>query len=357
MADRYWIGASGANWSTASNWSLTDGGGSVGAIPTSSDAVFFTSTTNTSCVLDTAVAKVCASLTIGSGYTGTLTFNVNLSVSGSITFTGTGFSFSGAGYLRMIAAGTWTTNGKTIGVAVEIGGTTTFTCTLADALTISGATSPNLLLSNTTSTIFSGAFDINAQFGVTISGTQTITLSGNLFNNGSTAMIIADANTINGFTLGTRSLTVTGALSGTTVVYFLATGTWSGAAACNCSVTINSSGNGDPLGHGPVRRLGHADPDLLQRDHRGDQHPGALDRLVLHHRRRDVHRDHAPDDGGPDPDPQHDGARVHDRDVPQRRGHPRRHGRPHRWDMAEHHHRHERADVHPHPGQHLPLHG
>lgn len=231
----YWRGTA-TNWSDTTGWSTTDGGGSAGVIPTATDDVNFTANGNgTNCTLDTAVNKVAKTLTIN-GYTGTLTFNVQLSVSGSITFTTTGFSFAGAhtNRLRMIAAGTWTTNGKAIDQDVEIGGTTTFTCTLAGTLNLN----QDFYLTNTTSTIFSGAFDIVGGGACTVSGSQTITLSGNLTCGGLT---IADANVINGaFTINAVSLTTTGALTGT-VALSLNLGTWSGAAACSCSVTIGSA--------------------------------------------------------------------------------------------------------------------
>jgi hypothetical protein len=68
MADRYWLGAN-TDWSDTSNWSLTDGGTSGVAVPTSADDVYFTSTNVGNCTL-TANSQ-CKSLTIQDGYTGT----------------------------------------------------------------------------------------------------------------------------------------------------------------------------------------------------------------------------------------------------------------------------------------------
>jgi hypothetical protein len=241
----FWRGT-GTNWSDTTAWSASDGGGSAGVIPAATDDVNFTANGNgNSCTLDVAVAKVAKTLTIN-GYTKTLTFNVQLSVSGSITFTTTGFTFAGTttNKLRMIAAGTWTTNGKTIAQDVEIGGTTTFTCTLAAGFTTSG----DLFLTNTTSTILSGANTTITCVNLTISGSQTVTLpsvsgsAGFLVATGLTT--IADANVLtsvgNG-TLQTASLTVTGALTtaSAALVILSGGGTWQGAAACSTPVTVN----------------------------------------------------------------------------------------------------------------------
>ena len=245
MAARFFVGGgTSTNWGqiTTTNWGLTSGTHDNSAVPTSSDAVTFDGggAGNSACVV--AAAAVCASLTITSGYTSTITFNFNISVSGSITLANAGYTLAGAGLLRMIAAGTWTTNGKTVAVPVEIGGTTTFTCTLADALT----TSASLTLTNTTSTIFAGAFALTGQ-NITVSGSQTLTLVANLVTAGT--LTFSDANIVNGaFEMRCASLTTTGALTGTATVRFTAAGTWQGAAANSCN-TIIDTGSG-------VRTLG-----------------------------------------------------------------------------------------------------
>lgn len=241
MAARHWVnGGVDSLWSTIGNWSLTAGGAGGQTVPSASDDVFFNSGTgDVNCTVNTS-ARVAKSLTFN-GYTATFQQDQQLSVSGSITLTTTAFTWSGTSTnkLRMIAAGTWTTNGKTIPQDIEIGGTTTFTCTLADALTGSGA----LLLSNTTSTIFSGAFAISISGNATVQGSQTITVSDAINIIGTTT--IADANVVNagGASIWrTGGLTVTGALTGTISLQFNGTGTWQGAAACSVNVQINTSG-------------------------------------------------------------------------------------------------------------------
>lgn len=237
MAARFWVtGGVDNNWSTIGNWSTTSGGAGGSAVPLATDDVTFDGLGNSACTLNTTF-RVCLSLTVATGYTNTITFTNQLRVSGSITIANSAHTMAGAGPLQMKAAGTWTTNGKTIAVPVEIGATTTFTCTLADALTCSGA----LTLTNTTSTIFAGAFLITAD-SCTVSGSQTITIVNDVQVTNLTT--IADANVINGaFNWKTGGLTTTGALTGTTTIVFNGTGTWTGAAgACSNPVTINTAG-------------------------------------------------------------------------------------------------------------------
>lgn len=220
--------ATSGRWSDTSHWSLTSGGAGGQAVPSAADDVTFDSAGNVGCVLNTGTAKVAKTLTVTSGYTQTLTFNIQLSVSGSINMAAN-FSYAGAttNKLRMIAAGTWTTNGKDIAQDIEIGGTTTFTCTLADALTCTG----NLTLTNTTSTIFAGAFDLIIN-NCTISGTQTVTIVNNIAVLGT--LTISDATVLNGATFiwyiyGT-GLVMTGAISSGTSGISIEKGTWSGTA-------------------------------------------------------------------------------------------------------------------------------
>ncbi|MBM3883512.1 MAG: DUF2341 domain-containing protein, partial [Verrucomicrobia bacterium] len=69
-ANRYWIATSAGNWSDSAHWSTSATGAGGATVPGPSDAVYFTSSRNGNCTLNTAVNV--ASLSIG-GYTGTLT--------------------------------------------------------------------------------------------------------------------------------------------------------------------------------------------------------------------------------------------------------------------------------------------
>jgi len=219
MAERHWVNG-GVNllWSTTGNWSLTEGGAGGQAVPTAAEDVFFDAG-SPDCTLNIQ-ARVCKTLT-ASAYTNTLTFTYQLSVSGNITI-GTNVKWSGTAKLIMLVAGTWTTNGNTIGVPITIGQFTAGTVTLADALTTSG----DLQLINGTSTTFSGDFHITAAT-CTVSGSQTVILVHDVTITGLT--IIADANVVNGFNWNTGGLTLTNFLTGTTTIV-LTGGTLSAAA-------------------------------------------------------------------------------------------------------------------------------
>jgi len=230
MAERHFVNGGVDNkWSTLGNWSLTEGGAGGQTIPTPTEDVFFDAG-SPDCTINTNPG-VCKTLTT-SAYTHTLTFTYGITVSGNITIgANTLFAGTTTNKLRMIAAGTWTTNGKTIPQDIEIGGTTTFTCTLADDLTISG----NLYLTNTTSTIFSGDFHITAAGTCTISGSQTLTLVHDVTIAGLTT--ISDANVIDGlFNWNTGGLSVNQHLSGTTTIV-LTSGTWS----CTASMEVTNN--------------------------------------------------------------------------------------------------------------------
>lgn len=74
MANRYWVNGDADNdWHNANNWSSTDGGAGGAGVPTSSDDVYFNSTSsNTNCTL--SAAGECLSMDIDSSYTATLDF-------------------------------------------------------------------------------------------------------------------------------------------------------------------------------------------------------------------------------------------------------------------------------------------
>src|ERR1700712_3454729 len=86
MANKHWIGLSGANWNISTNWTPN-------GIPLSTDIIFIdasgaavaTQTQNASGSLSIAST---ASLTIGGSATGTLTISGNISNAGTITLAG-----------------------------------------------------------------------------------------------------------------------------------------------------------------------------------------------------------------------------------------------------------------------------
>ena len=114
MATYYFRNTGTGVWGTASNWSLTSGGGATGAVPTAADDAIFDNN-SISCTLDTS-NRVCLTLNC-SAYTQTLNLSTrNLTVSGNITL-GSGMTLTTTtGSLIVNANSTIKTNGKTMSV-------------------------------------------------------------------------------------------------------------------------------------------------------------------------------------------------------------------------------------------------
>lgn len=208
MATYYFRNTGDVNWGTATNWSLIDGGGATGAVPTTADDALFTANSG-NCTTNTS-ARVCRTLNC-TGYTNTLTLTQVLTVGGNITLSGT-MTIAGASDLRISASGTVTGNGCNI-PNFRIGVTVSLTCTLADVLSID-----NLLIGGSNATTF------------TING-NSININGNL-------------------TLGTLANGISS--TGTTVFNLVGTGTWShnivgtilrNTTNINTSGTITCTGN------------------------------------------------------------------------------------------------------------------
>jgi hypothetical protein len=129
----YYFRNAGVNWGDAANWSLTDGGGATGAVPSSTDDAVFTNNSG-NCTVNTT-NRVCQTLNFngGTGYTNTITFTFNISVSGAITLS-SGMTFAGAATLRYFSGlnSTLTSNGKEVGVVFEFLCQGSHTITFAD---------------------------------------------------------------------------------------------------------------------------------------------------------------------------------------------------------------------------------
>lgn len=130
MADYYFRNTGDVNWGTASNWSLTDGGGATGAVPTSTDNAFLTVNSG-NCTLN-ASNRVCASLNC-TGYVNTFamsTFQLTISASGALTVNST-MTISGTNATGFSVSGsTITTGGHVFQVNLTMAGT----CVLGDDL-------------------------------------------------------------------------------------------------------------------------------------------------------------------------------------------------------------------------------
>ena len=198
MASYYFRNTGSVAYNLASNWSLIDGGGATGVVPTSSDDAFFSNNSG-NCVLN-AASLVCKTLdfTKGTGYANTFTITNPITVSGSVTLSST-MTITGTQYININATATLTSNGKTW--TGGFGLTNAVTVTLADNWVITG--------------------NINITTGAIVINGNQITLNG-------------------GMTIGGAAPS----LSGTTTLVF-GNGTFSGAGSNGVSnnITINSAGS------------------------------------------------------------------------------------------------------------------
>jgi hypothetical protein len=193
MAVYYFRNTGDVNWGTATNWSLTDGGGATGAVPTATDDARFTA--NSGNCTTNASARVCLTL-VCTGYTNTLTLTFNLSVGGSITLSNT-MTIAGVSTLFIGTTGTITSNTCVI-PRLTIGTSAAITVTCADDinvgnLNINGTSLTQTINSNSINVSGNLTLGISTQI-VTVVGTTTINLvgtgtysqantSGNLRNN------------------------------------------------------------------------------------------------------------------------------------------------------------------------------
>src|SRR6266542_3204194 len=106
MANRYFRNTGNTSWGVTSNWSATDGGGSVGFTPNNADDVFFTANSG-NCVLNTVGVAKSVTLT---GFTGTLTMTNALQVYGNLTFY-PGNTIAGLSGIEFYGNGILTSNG------------------------------------------------------------------------------------------------------------------------------------------------------------------------------------------------------------------------------------------------------
>jgi hypothetical protein len=186
MANYYFRNTLDPNWGTATNWSLTDGGGSAGVVPGSADSVFFTSNSG-NCTVN-SVARTANNLNF-SGYTNTITFDFNVTITGNLTRSASIFGYLGTG--GIIIAGTTTQIITTSSVAwtipVTFGGA-------SPNISINGAfniTAP-LTLSSTTSPVIARANVLDLTENVHPSG--NITISSNGTYTGSANIVVSGSN-------------------------------------------------------------------------------------------------------------------------------------------------------------------
>jgi len=197
MANRYWVGGN-ANWdaTAGTKWATTSGGAGGAAVPTTSDDVFLDNGAGTGNVTISG-NRVCRHLDC-TGYVGTLTFTNILTAAGNITLDA-GMTLAGSSSLVASAAGTLTSNGKTVNTNISLTAQGA-TLTLADNWTVSGTVSVG---NNAVDTRIDG---------------NTLNISGSLTASGATNS------------------------AGTTLFNINGTGTWSGSGIIRNNLTINTAG-------------------------------------------------------------------------------------------------------------------
>ena len=221
-AATYYSRANGS-WSSTTTWSLTNGGGTAGTLPTSTDAVIINRGYTVTVDITTAV---CASLQLGytggiNTYTGTLSFSSGdqLTVSGTVTIGITSSTYSGS--ISMSSGGTLICQG----FALNYGGTWT-----------PGAGTVELTATNTLPTSFLTSFNnLIIKSGTTNLGVAIPTVSAALTVSAGATLALSTFNL--GATTAPTSVTLYCGASGSTI-------SGSGTLTLGGGVTVTASGTG-----------------------------------------------------------------------------------------------------------------
>jgi hypothetical protein len=235
----YYFRNVGVNWGTATNWSLTSGGGATGAVPTNADEVIF-DVNSGDCKVDTQ-NRVCKSITF-TGYLNVIDMTFNITVGNStgatnnIIFQANQSSrVAGAGALIASSSGSINSNGGTWPNPFQFTGTSQ-TFTLGDNLTLTGlltvAPTTGCTISsnniNCTSVTFSTAAtisgtttfnfnnggtwqhtNVNSQLRNNVNISSSVTISGNIYYNTGTLTWISGTPVVTGSTLNIANATTT----------------------------------------------------------------------------------------------------------------------------------------------------
>ena len=205
-APRYWLGTSATPtlWSDTRNWSATDGGAGSAGVPTSVDDVYFTSTSDNACSIDTAAS--CLSFTIQSGHTTAVTITSgSLTVATDVTLTGSGALTPGS--YTITVGRSWINNGGTF-----TAGTSTVTFNTTNSSNITGTANTAFYTLNLGTTITTGQNKVIYIGNSTTSASLTITAT--TLNIGSTGFTTVNLGSYNGTpNTAVQTLTVTGNLT------------------------------------------------------------------------------------------------------------------------------------------------
>lgn len=220
--NKFWVGGTGSWDNTTTHWSLTSGGASGAAIPSSTDDVFINASSGGGTITIAAGNTGAKSISFAGSPAVTLAGSTAISVSGSVTLT-SNVTLTYTGALSLLASGTLTSAGKTWPGSITINGAG-ITVVAADTLTITGASGLTLtqgtldLATNgidLTSTIFSSnnantrSLSLAAAHGVvTLTGSGTIWTTATATNFTAPNLATIASTSTSGITVTTGTFTI-----------------------------------------------------------------------------------------------------------------------------------------------------
>jgi hypothetical protein len=241
MATYYFRNTGDVNWGTATNWSLTDGGGATGSVPTSADDVFFTINSG-DCNVNTS-SRSARNIDF-TGYINTITLSVDLFFYGNITLGASmGIGTTGSGELRSTTNNaTLTSNGKVWTYGIRFFGNSTTVYTLTDNWTITGNITFNAGTLNGNTLYVGGNLTLNS--GSIMSGTTLLYFNSTTIFTNLGANILRLSMTFN--TTGIVTLSSIPYSGGGTITYIPNTGsvitTGTTLSVTTGGATLNTSG-------------------------------------------------------------------------------------------------------------------
>jgi hypothetical protein len=267
MANRYWVGGTGA-WdaSNTTHWSATTGGAGGASVPTSIDSVFINASSGSSPTITVTATANCLDLDFTGAITPTFAGSSALNIYGSLIFISTinrtytgqinfmsttlgktlttaGISFDGITYFSGVGGGWTLQSGFTTTAPIFLTDGTLNTNGMAvscDIFNCSGTTTRTLTLGS--STITCSTFGSSAWYATTVTnltfsaGTSTIILTNfagfdgggltyyNITATGSNSMMVTGSNTFNTLTIAAGKKVTLAAGTITTIANIVSNG-------------------------------------------------------------------------------------------------------------------------------------
>jgi hypothetical protein len=230
---KYWIGTGSAVWGNGANWSLSSGGAGGTPAPGSSDIGVFDNHSG-NCNINTAASP--GTLSVTSGYTGTITQNAGVTIgSGGASLSGGTFTgYSGGGSNNISCSANFTVSGMAFTSTVN-------TLTIVGNFSFSsGSFSHNngLVVFNTTNSLTGSTTFYDLTFATLGGTTPTFTISGGTVL---TVNHLLKLNTTNAITINTGDIEAKGDIT------ILNTASGGGGSA---TIKINGTGTQTLTGSG-----------------------------------------------------------------------------------------------------------